>query len=51
MVDVEVHARKDKIELEIRSDKYTRLWLNPDEAMELGIQLLRAAYTTKVEEG
>ena len=47
MDNVKVHARKDKIDLEIRTDKCGKFTLNPDDAMELGIKLLRAAYVTK----
>ena len=49
MVDVEVSVRKDMIELTILDDKY-KFTLNPHEARELGIKLLRAAYIMKVEE-
>jgi len=42
-----VHARGKKIEVEIKTDKLSRFTLEPDEAMDLGTKLLKAAYATK----
>lgn len=44
-----VHARGDKIEVEIKAGKgkINKLILKPDEALDLGIKLLKAAYSTK----
>ncbi|MHA2394168.1 MAG: hypothetical protein ACXAEX_19715 [Promethearchaeota archaeon] len=40
-----IHVRNSTIEVTI--DETTILLLNPDEAMDLGIKLLRAAYSIK----
>lgn len=44
-----VHARAGKIEIEIKAGKgkASKLTLQPDEALDLGIKLLKAAYSTK----
>jgi len=42
-----VHARGKKIEVEIKTDKSNKFTLEPDEAMDLGTKLLKAAYATK----
>lgn len=42
-----VHARGQKIEVEIKTDKSSKFTLEPDEAMDLGTKLLKAAYATK----
>ncbi len=44
-----VHSRADKIEVEIQiaKNKTSKLTLQPDEALDLGIKLLKAAYSTK----
>lgn len=42
-----IHVRNKKIEVTI--DEATKLLLNPDEAMELGIKLLRASYSIKTD--
>jgi len=39
-----VHARDNKIEVEIENDKLSKFALEPDEAMDLGTKLLKAAY-------
>jgi hypothetical protein len=44
---ISVHARGSKIVVEIRTDKASKFTLEPDEAMDLGTQLLKAAYATK----
>jgi hypothetical protein len=47
-----VHARAGKIEVEIKTGKgkTSKLTLEPDEALDLGIKLLKAAYSTKAKE-
>lgn len=47
MVKTTVHVRDGKIEVEIKTDKIGKFALEPNEAMELGIKLLKAAYATK----
>jgi len=43
-----VHSRAGKIEIEIKTKgKISKLTLQPDEALDLGIKLLKAAYSTK----
>ncbi len=44
-----VHSRAGKIEVEIKiaKGKPSKLTLQPDEALDLGIKLLKAAYSTK----
>jgi len=42
-----VRVREGKIEVEIDKDKISTFALEPDEAMKLGIELLRAAYAAK----
>jgi len=42
-----VHARGQKIEVEVKTDKLSKFSLEPDEAMDLGTKLLKAAYATK----
>lgn len=44
MVETTVHVRQRKIEVEIKTDKIGRFTLEPDDAVELGIKLLKAAY-------
>lgn len=47
---VTVHAKGNKIELEVKADeadKASKFSLEPDEAMDLGTKLLKAAYATK----
>jgi hypothetical protein len=44
MVEISVHVNEGKIDLEIRVEKPAKIQLEPDEAMELGVKLLRAAY-------
>lgn len=44
---ITVHARGSKIEVEIKTDKLSKFTLEPDEAMDLGTKLLKAAYATK----
>lgn len=50
MIEVEVHARQNKIEMLIKTDKVNKFTLEPDKAMDLGINLLRAVYSTKTQE-
>ena len=47
MSKISVHTCNGKIELEFKINGANKLTLNPDEAIELGIKLLRAAYATK----
>lgn len=42
-----VHARGKKIDVEVKTDKLAKFTLDSDEAMELGVKLLKAAYGTK----
>jgi len=44
---IAVHAPGKKIEVEIKTDKLSKFTLEPDEAMELGTKLLKAAYAAK----
>jgi len=44
---ITVHARANKIEVEIRIDKLSKFTLEPDQAMDLGTKLLKAAYASK----
>jgi hypothetical protein len=44
MVEASVHVHEGKIELEIKAEKPVKLRLEPDDAMELGVKLLRAAF-------
>jgi len=44
MIEASVHVHEGKIEIEIKAEKPARIILEPDEAMELGVKLLRAAY-------
>ena len=55
MIEASVHVRQGKVEVEIKAEKPANLKLEPDDAKELGVKLLRAAYaagarsrTTKV---
>jgi hypothetical protein len=47
MVETEVHVVKGKINIEIKNEKTSVFVLNPDAALELGITLLKAAYSVK----
>lgn len=47
VIEVEVHVHKDRIEMVIKTAKSEKFVLDPDNAVELGIKLLRAAYATK----
>lgn len=47
MVETEVHVVKGKINIEIKNKKTSIFILNPDAALELGITLLKAAYSVK----
>jgi len=49
MAKASVHIREGKIEIEIKVDKVSSFTLNPDDAMELGVKLLRAAYAAKAQ--
>jgi len=44
---ITVHARGKKIEVDIKADKPSKFSLGPDEAMDLGTKLLKAAYASK----
>lgn len=44
---VTVHARGNRIEVEVKANKSSKFSLEPDEAMDLGTKLLKAAYATK----
>lgn len=48
MAKTAVHVRDGKIEIDIKIDKVSKFVLEPNDAMELGMKLLRAAYATKV---
>ena len=48
MAKTAVHVREGKIEIEIKIDKVSKFTLEPDDAMELGMKLLKAAYASKV---
>ncbi|MFQ5836424.1 MAG: hypothetical protein ACE5HG_01070 [Candidatus Bathyarchaeia archaeon] len=48
MVETTVHVHGGKLEIEIKDDKVIRFTLEPNDALNLGIKLLRAAYATKV---
>jgi len=45
MAKIAVHVRDQKVEVDI--NEVSRFVLDADEAMELGIKLLRAAYAAK----
>lgn len=49
MAKITVHARGEKIEAEVKTDKLSKFTLEPIEAMELGTKLLKAAYATKTK--
>ncbi len=44
MIEASVHVREGKVEVEIKAEKPAKIKLEPDDAMELGLKLLRAAY-------
>ena len=44
MVEALVRVREGKVRIEIKTDKISKFTLEPDDAMELGVKLLRAAY-------
>ncbi|MFQ6068042.1 MAG: hypothetical protein ACE5KD_00705 [Candidatus Bathyarchaeia archaeon] len=49
MVKTTVHVRGKKIKVDIiLADREGKFTLDPDDAMELGIKLLKAAYTAKI---
>jgi|GEM_PF-5591041 hypothetical protein len=47
MSKISVHACNGKIELKIQTNGVSKVTLHLDEAVELGIKLLRAAYAAK----
>lgn len=47
MIKTEVHAVKGKIDIVIKNEKTTQMTLEPDEALEFGIMLLKAAYSVR----
>jgi hypothetical protein len=47
MVKTTVHVRDGKIEIEIKVNRIGKFTLEPDDALDLGIKLLKAAYSTK----
>jgi hypothetical protein len=47
MVKTDVHVVKGKINIEIKNEKTRVLILTPEDALELGISLLKAAYSMK----
>jgi hypothetical protein len=50
MTKTTIHTRNGNIEIGIKINGINRIKLNPDDAMELGIKLLRAAYAIKAQE-
>ncbi|MFX0198742.1 MAG: hypothetical protein ACFFCW_21680 [Candidatus Hodarchaeota archaeon] len=51
MVETAIHVREGKVEIEIKTDKVSKLSLEPNEVIDLCIKLLRAAYATRSQSG
>jgi len=49
MAKTAVRMREGKIEIEIKIDGVSKFTLESDDAVELGIKLLRAAYAARVQ--
>lgn len=47
MVKTEVHVFKGRINIKVMNEKTDKFELDPDEALEFGIMLLKAAYSAK----
>ena len=51
MSKAKVHTYKGKIVIEIKTNDVGKFTLEPDDAMNLGVKLLRAAYATRTQRG